>query len=69
LKQDGLNIESVSNNPIRVLYNTNVFPDYIKVSTKFKDVMMKFESITQYAGEKFDGSIAYNNVAKEIIKW
>ena len=46
-----------------------VFPDFIKNSTKFKDAVMKFESITQYAGEKFDGAIAYNNVAKEIIKW
>jgi ATPases involved in chromosome partitioning len=46
-----------------------VFPHYIKNSTKFKDAVMGFESITQYAGEKFDGSIAYNNVAKEIITW
>jgi len=46
-----------------------VFPDFIKTSTKFKDAVMRFESITQYAGEKFDGSIAYKNVAKEIISW
>ena len=44
-----------------------MFPYYIKNSTKFKDAVMRFESISQYAGEKFDGSIAYNNVAKEII--
>jgi chromosome partitioning protein len=30
---------------------------------------MKSESITQYAGEKFNGAIAYNNVSKEIVKW
>lgn len=46
-----------------------VFPDLIKTSTKFKDAVMRFESISQYAGEKFDGSIAYKNVAKEITKW
>ncbi len=46
-----------------------VFPDFIKASTKFKDAVMRFESISQYAGIKFDGSIAYQNVAKEIVKW
>jgi len=46
-----------------------VFPDLIKNSVKFKDAVMRFESITQYAGEKFDGAIAYNNVAKEIMSW
>ncbi|MFL0167535.1 hypothetical protein ACJDTP_20915 [Clostridium sp. WILCCON 0112] len=46
-----------------------IFPYYIKNSTKFKDAVMRFESITQYAGEKFDGAIAYNNVAKEIMSW
>ncbi len=47
----------------------DVFPDLIKMSVKFKDAVMRFESITQYAGEKFDGSIAYKNVAKEITSW
>ncbi|SFC37868.1 ParA family protein [Clostridium uliginosum] len=46
-----------------------VFPDLIKTSIKFKDAVMRFESITQYAGEKFDGAIAYKNVAKEIMSW
>ena len=46
-----------------------VFPSYVKTSTKFKDAVMQFKSISQYAGEKFDGSIAYKNVAKEISKW
>ncbi|WP_206671873.1 hypothetical protein [Clostridium beijerinckii] len=46
-----------------------IFPDYIKTSTKFKDAVMRFESITQYAGEKLEGTIAYNNVAKEIMSW
>lgn len=46
-----------------------IFPDFIKTSTKFKDAVMQFKSISQYAGEKFDGSIAYKNVAKEIAQW
>lgn len=46
-----------------------VFPDYIKTSTKFKDAVMQFKSISQYAGDKFDGAVAYKNVAKEISKW
>ena len=46
-----------------------IFPYYIKNRTKFKDAVMRFENITQYAGEKFDGAIDYNNVANEIIKW
>lgn len=46
-----------------------VFSSYVKTSTKFKDAVMQFKSISQYAGEKFDGSIAYKNVAKEIAKW
>lgn len=46
-----------------------VFPNFVKTSTKFKDAVMQFKSISQYAGEKFDGSIAYKNVAKEISEW
>lgn len=46
-----------------------VFDDYIKTSTRFKDAVMQFKSISQYAGEKFAGSVAYKNVAKEISKW
>lgn len=46
-----------------------IFPYYIKNSTKFKEAVMQFESISQYAGDKFDGAIAYKNVAKEIISW
>ncbi|MBN1040334.1 ParA family protein [Clostridium botulinum] len=46
-----------------------IFPDFIKTSTKFKDAVMRFESISQYAGEKFDGAVAYKNVAKEIMSW
>lgn len=49
--------------------NYEVFSDIIKTSTKFKDAVMRFESISQYAGEKFDGAIAYKNVAKEITSW
>ncbi len=46
-----------------------VFPDYVKNSTKFKDAVMQFKSISQYAGDKFDGAISYINAAKEISKW
>lgn len=47
----------------------HVFSDFIKTSTKFKDAVMQFKSISQYAGDKFDGAVAYRNVAKEIAKW
>lgn len=47
----------------------DVFDDVIKNSTKFKDAVMRFKSISQYAGDKFDGSISYKNVAKEITSW
>ena len=49
--------------------NYDVFDDVIKSSTKFKDAVMRFKSISQFAGDKFDGSIAYKNVAKEIATW
>ena len=49
--------------------NYNVFPDVIKNSTKFKDAVMRFKSISQYAGDNFDGTKAYKNVAKEILTW
>ena len=30
---------------------------------------MRFKSISQYAGDNFDGTKAYKNVAKEILTW
>lgn len=46
-----------------------VFKDKIKESTKFKNAVMQFSSISQYAGSKWDGAVAYRNVAKEVAKW
>lgn len=45
-----------------------VFNPVIKKSTKFPDSCLSFQSIVEYAGEKFDGSNAYIEVVKEILK-
>lgn len=45
-----------------------VFQDIVKRSIKFSDSCLAMSSIFEYAGDNFEGSKAYLNVAKEIIK-
>lgn len=45
-----------------------VFPSLIKRSIKFADSCLSMSSIFEYAGDNFEGSKAYYNIAKEIIK-
>lgn len=45
-----------------------VFKEVIKRSIKFADSCLSMSSIFEYAGDNFEGSKAYYNVAKEIIK-
>lgn len=44
-----------------------VFDDIVKKSIKFADSCLSMSSIFEYAGDDFEGSIAYYNVAKEIV--
>ncbi len=46
-----------------------VFKSFIKRSIKFSDSCLACQSIIDYAGEDFDGSQAYINLAKEVIEY
>jgi chromosome partitioning protein len=46
-----------------------IFKSFIKRSIKFSDSCLACRSIIDYAGEDFDGSQAYINLAKEVIEY
>lgn len=47
----------------------NIFNSIVKRSIKFSDATLAMESIIDFAGESFEGSKAYLNLAKEVLEY
>ena len=47
----------------------HVFRSVIKRSIKFADASLNMKSIFEFAGDNFEGSIAYMDVAKEVLSY
>jgi len=46
----------------------HVFDSVIKRSIKFPDSCLSYYSIFEYAGDNFNGSVAYMKIAKEVVE-